>query len=497
MEELDIKDFLRLFFEKKLLIIVITIICILIGGSYSIFLKIPKYKSSTTIALTKVNNSDRTEYIDTRESITQTDVTLNQKLVDTYRIIVKSNAVLEKVVNNLKEMNLTVEELKKNIIVSSVEETEVIEISVININPKDAAKIANEISKVFDEQIREMYKIDNVYTLNVAKVPEKPYNINHIKTVVISAAIGIMISGFYIVIINLFDNTTKSREQVEQSVKVPVIGMLSTDEKNKKENNSSTGKRLLMTKISSKSPLAEAIKALRTNLQFMKKHKGAQTILVTSTLPDEGKSWVSANLAIAFAQAGKKTVIVDADLRKGTLNYIFDLPLTPGLSNYLSGVNIDEEEDLEELLQKTKIENLFAITAGDIPPNPSELLVSEKMQTLIKGLEKCVDIIILDSTPSMLVADAVILSRLANSTILISQYNRTKINDLKQVKDNIEQVGGSVSGIVLNQIPVKGIMYEYSYYGTYGVYGGNRKINDTKRSKKRSNGDERDRNRRK
>lgn len=479
MEELDIKEVLRFFYEKKFLIIIVTLICMLLGGAYSYFLKIPKYKSSTTIALTKVNDSDRTEYIDSRESITQTDVALNQKLVDTYRIIVKSNAVLERVVSNLKEMDLTVEELKKNITVSAVEETEVIEISVVNIDPKAAAKIANEISKVFDEQIREMYKIDNVYTLNVAKVPDKPYNMNHIKTVLLSAIIGIMLSCLYLMIINLFDNTTKSREQIEQSLKIPVLGILSTDEKNKKETN--TGRRLKMMKIDSKSPLAEAIKALRTNLQFMKKHKTAQTILVTSTVPDEGKSWVSANLAIAFAQAGKKTVIVDADLRKGTLNYIFDLPLTPGLSNFLSGVNIDEKEDLDELLQKTRIENLFAITAGDIPPNPSELLVSEKMQTLIKQLEKIVDIIILDSTPSMLVADAVILSRLANSTILISQYNRTKINDLKQVKDNIEQVGGSVSGIVLNQVPVKGAMYEYTYYGAYGSYGGSREVSKKKK----------------
>ena len=208
----------------------------------------------------------------------------------------------------------------------------------------------------------------------------------------------------------------------------------------------------------------------------MKKGKGLQTILVTSTLPSEGKSWVSLNLAVAFAQTGKKTVIIDADMRKETLKYIFNFKMTSGLSNYLSGVNMDEQQNVKSILQETKIENLFAITPGDIPPNPSELLLSERMQTLLKELEEMVDIVIIDGTPSILVSDSVILSRLVSSTVIVSQYNKTKMNNLKQVKESVEQVGGKIGGIILNQVPIKGTIYEYGYGYGYGYYGSSKPL---------------------
>ncbi len=227
----------------------------------------------------------------------------------------------------------------------------------------------------------------------------------------------------------------------------------------------------IITNIDSRSPLSEEIKTLRTNLQFMKPTKGLQSILVTSTLPEEGKSWVTSNLGVAFAQAGKRTVIIDSDMRKGTMHYLFDIMLTPGLSNYLSGVNLDESSTISDVIQKTEIENLSVITSGDIPPNPSELLLNEKMENLLKELENIADVVIFDGTPSMLVTDSIILSRLVNSTIIIAEYNKTKMNNLKQVKEDIEKVGGKVSGVVLNKIPNKGKEYGYGYGYGYGYYG--------------------------
>ena len=227
----------------------------------------------------------------------------------------------------------------------------------------------------------------------------------------------------------------------------------------------------IITNIDSRSPLAESIKTLRTNLQFMRKNKGLQTILVTSTLPSEGKSWVSSNLAVAFAQAGKKTLLIDSDMRKGTAHYIFDLPLTPGLSNYLSGVNMsDNNYHITSVMQETEIENLRVITAGDIPPNPSELIMSDKMKDLFEELEQVADVVIFDGTPSVLVTDAIILSRMVTSTVIIAEYNKTKMTNLKQVKEDIEKVGGKIAGVVLNKIPVKGRGYGYGKYG-YGKYG--------------------------
>lgn len=235
----------------------------------------------------------------------------------------------------------------------------------------------------------------------------------------------------------------------------------------------------IVTNVDSRSPLAEAVKTLRTNLQFMQPSEGLQTVLITSTLPSEGKSWVTSNLAVAFAQTGKKTVIVDADMRKGTMHYLFDLPLTPGLSNYLSGVNLKKNSSISSVLQETEVENLYVITAGDIPPNPSELLLSEKLDKLFKELEKIADIVIFDGTPSLLVTDAMILSRKVNSTIIIAEYNRTKTNNLKQVKEEIEKVGGKVAGVVLNKVPTKGKGYGYGYsYGYSYRYGYDYEYND-------------------
>lgn len=224
----------------------------------------------------------------------------------------------------------------------------------------------------------------------------------------------------------------------------------------------------IITNIDSRSPLAESIKTLRTNLQFMRVGDGMQTILVTSTLPHEGKSWVSSNLAVAFAQAGKRTLLVDSDMRKGTVHYIFDLPLTPGLSNYLSGVNLDYNAKIESVIQKTDINNLFVVTAGDIPPNPSELLLSEKMRRLFIELEKMVDVVIFDGTPSLLVTDAMIISRMVSSTVIIAEYNKTKLNNVKEVKEKIENVGGKVAGVILNKVPSKSSRYGYGYGYRYG-----------------------------
>ncbi|MBR3153148.1 MAG: CpsD/CapB family tyrosine-protein kinase [Clostridia bacterium] len=248
----------------------------------------------------------------------------------------------------------------------------------------------------------------------------------------------------------------------------------------------------IVTSMDSKSPLSESIKTLRTNLQFMKPSKGLQTILVTSTLPTEGKSWVSSNLAVAFAQTGQRTVLIDGDMRKGTVHFLFDSNLTPGLSNFLSGVNLGKDEnkynnynqedekteiekireDIKAVIQETEVENLYVITAGELPPNPSELIMSDRMNALLKGLEEFADVVIFDGTPSALVTDAIILSRMVNSTVIVAEYNKTKMNTLKQVKEDIEKVGGKIAGVVLNKIPEKESAYGYGYSYRYN-YGYN------------------------
>ena len=459
MEELDLKEIVSMFWEKKILIIVLTIICMIVGGIYSYFMMTPEYTATTTIVLTKTEEVASSSTGNATESITQTDVLLNQNLVSTYSEIIKSNNVLRQVMSNLNTLNLNENELRNSVEVTAKEDTEVIEISVVNTNPENATLIANEISKVFADTVSDIYKINNVYILDAAEEPTAPSNINHVRFIIISAAVGIILSCGYVVIRNLFDNTTKKKEEIENMLEVPVLVSL---DKNEGED------KIVIAEKESKSILAESVRTLRTNLQFMGKSKKTQTILVTSTNTDEGKSWVSSNLAAAFAQTGKRTVLVDADMRKGTTNFIFNLPQTPGLSNYLSGVNISDN-GIGEVIQRTAIDNLFVITSGDIPPNPSELILSDKMLKLFEDLETFADVIIFDGTPSSIVTDSIILSRLVDSTVLVAEYNKTKKNDLKQVKESVANVGGKVAGIVLNKIPVKNKKgYGYGYGYAYG-----------------------------
>lgn len=219
-----------------------------------------------------------------------------------------------------------------------------------------------------------------------------------------------------------------------------------------------------------KSPVSEVFRTLRTNIQFMNTNKNLKTLLLTSTVPEEGKSLVAANLAATFAQANKRVVLIDCDMRKGRQHNIFGTSPRPGLSNYLSGISSDggeSETDLAKYIRSTGVENLYLIPAGNIPPNPSELIASEKMVNLLRELEELCDIVILDGTPSLIVTDAVILSRFVDSTIIVTAQNRTKIDDLNKVKKDIDNVGGKIAGVVINRIEVNSKQYQdrYYYYG--------------------------------
>ena len=226
-------------------------------------------------------------------------------------------------------------------------------------------------------------------------------------------------------------------------------------------------KKELIVQRNPKSPIAEMFRTLRTNIQFMNSKKELKTILVTSTMPGEGKSWVSANLAITFAQTGKRVCIIDADMRKGRMANLFQTDLIPGLSNYLSGIDNkgkDEELDIIKHIKATEIDNLFLIPAGNVPPNPAELLGTETTVKMLDKLKEIFDVIILDGTPAMLVTDALILSRIADTTILVASHKSTKKDDLEKIKKAIENVGGKIAGVVLNKVQINSKAYETSYY---------------------------------
>ena len=226
-------------------------------------------------------------------------------------------------------------------------------------------------------------------------------------------------------------------------------------------------KKEIITETDPKSPVSEIFRALRTNLQYMKRKSGCQTILYTSTIQGEGKSFVALNTAVTFAQAGKNVLIIDADMRRPRQHKVFETIQYPGLSNYLSGVDPDDnfkKIKLDECIKKTTVDKLYIMPAGVIPPNPSELLETPKLPRLIEKLEQVFDIVIIDGAPCLLVTDSTILSRYADSTVLVVASGKARIDDLKEAKARIQHVGGNLVGIVLNRVRTTKSKYESKYY---------------------------------
>lgn len=217
--------------------------------------------------------------------------------------------------------------------------------------------------------------------------------------------------------------------------------------------------RTLIARDQVKSPITEQYRTIRTNMQFSAIDEDLRSVLVTSTGPSEGKSLTTANLAIVFAQQGKKVLLIDADLRKPTVHYTFRLNNTFGLSNYLVG-----DYELEKTVQKTNVDNLDIMTCGPIPPNPSELLGSKSMKKLLENSQEIYDIVIFDTPPVLAVTDSQILSNLVDGVLLVVRSKQTEKEAAKRAKDLLEKADANILGAVLNDRDVKEGGYYY-YYG--------------------------------
>ena len=220
----------------------------------------------------------------------------------------------------------------------------------------------------------------------------------------------------------------------------------------------------------SKFHISEAYKTLRTNILFSTGDVGCKSYAITSAIPGEGKTTTAINLAITFAQTEKKVVIIDADLRKPKLHKYFDLENKIGLSNVLSGVYEGSDKDY---IQETGVENMHLISSGHIPPNPIELLSSDKMQELIKELEESFDFIIFDTPPINIVSDALVLSKSITGYILVARSNYTEYQALSTAMSNFELANIKPLGVVLNDFSRKKTKYgggKYKYKTYYNYY---------------------------
>ncbi len=460
MEEINLKEFWQYYKKYILGIIIICLISVILTLVYNIAFKTPKYSTYTTIVLVKDESSSETDVIN------QSDITLNQKLVSTYREIIKSRLVLNQVIERLK-LDYTYDKLYDEIKVEAKDETEILKITVTDDDANMASSIANEIAVVFDKEVTQIYNINNVSIIDTALVPTKPSNDNAFRDAILAIMLSFVGCSAIVFVVFYFDDTLREVETIETDLKMPVVAKVYKD----------ANKMDLIVDKRPNAASSESIRTLRTNLQFSSVDSELKTVLVTSSLPGEGKSFVSANLAAAFAQAGKRVLLLDCDLRKGRQQDIFKVSGKRGLSNLL----IEDIKNFGEYIHATRVENLFIIPRGVFPPNPSELLNSKKNQALLDMLKKHFDIIILDGAPIVGLADSLILSSMVDQVLLVASINHTPKTEILNTKKNLENVGAKICGVVANNVVArKGHYGNYYYY--YGYTDDGKKVKRVRKS---------------
>jgi succinoglycan biosynthesis transport protein ExoP len=300
-----------------------------------------------------------------------------------------------------------------------------------------------------------------VNTINVvepAMAPTTPIGPNKLMTVLLAAAIGLVLAVSAAFLLEYLDDTIKTPEDVTKMMSLTTLGAISRIPGEKLAEK-------LITVAHPKAPVSEAYRVLRTNLQFSSLDKPLKTLVVTSPNPTEGKSTTVANLGVVMAQAGKAVILVDADLRRPILHRIFGVENREGLTDVL----LDETPNLDGHLKPTGVENLLLLNTGSLPPNPSELLGSQRMGALIERLKEQADVVLFDSPPSLAVTDASVLATQTDGVLVVADVGRTRRSFARQGSEQLRQVGANLVGVVLNRLkPGRGGYYYYYYYYYYG-----------------------------
>jgi len=309
------------------------------------------------------------------------------------------------------------------------------------------------------QQIRlaEVQATNNVVVVKPAVPPQTPIRPRTTTNVLLAAVVGAMIAAGAAFLIEYLDDTIKSPDDVARVSGLSTLGAIA-------RLKDAGAQRQLIAWMSSKAPESEAYRTLRTNIQFSSVDKPIRTLVVTSSGPSEGKSTTAANLAIVMAQTGQKVVLVDADLRRPVLHKTFGVPNNVGITTALLA---GDDVDLQSYLQPTEIDNLMILTSGPIPPNPSELLGSQRMKNVIDRLAQAADIVIFDTPPVLVVTDAAVLSRQTDGVLLIADAGGTREPALAHAVEELRKTGANILGVALNRLDSRSRGYYYYYYYYY------------------------------
>ena len=464
MEEISLRELFFILRKWIALILVLFIIAVAVAGGVSYFILEPEYQTFTTLMVGKPKDYQA------ENKIEYNDLMLNQKLVSTYGEIVKSGVVTNKVIENL-DLDLSYNAFRNKVSVNLVKDTEIIRIQVTDNDPVLAANIANETANVFMDSVKSIMKVENVQVIDKAQTPSSPIKPRPILNMAIAGVLALMSGVFLAFLIEYLDNTIKTADDVEKYLELPVLGAIP---KLKDEDSK------LIAITNPKSPVSEAFRTLRTNIQFSSIDKEMKTIIITSSSPSEGKSIISANLASIIAQGDKKVLLIDCDFRKPRVHKNFRISNLEGITNVLMG-----EMVLSEVVYKYEaLGNLNVLTSGPIPPNPAELLGSKRMKDFLEEIKKDYDMIILGTPPVGLVTDSAVLSTIADGLIYVTAVGQTDVEVIKRAKELLDKVDANIIGVVLNKIPIEGrSYYKYQYY-QYSNYYGEDDLDGNKRRKR-------------
>ena len=461
-DPVELRDYIRILQKSWVLIAVLLFIGIGAAAGYSI-VQTPKYSSSAKVFVSTSGGSTVSDL--------QQGNTFTQQRVKTYADLTTTPIVLLPVINELG-LNLSSTELANTITASAPLDTTLIEISVTNVDAALSAEIATAVSENLAKAVNNIETASTtpgaespvkLTLVQHAEVPQVPVSPNVPLNIALGALLGLALGVGLAVLKEVLDNRIRNERDIELLSDAPILGGIVFDPK--------ATERPLIVHDDPRSPRAESFRTLRTNLQFLDVNRENRSFVITSSIQGEGKSTTVANLAITLADAGARVLLIDADLRRPRLHEYLGLEGAVGLTDLLIG-----RAEPSDVIQPWGKGDLFVLPAGKIPPNPSELLGSEALVTLLAEFNRAFDIVLFDSAPLLPVTDGAILARLVGGTIVVCAAGKTHKGQLKGALANLANVDTPVSGIVITMLPTKGPdaygygRYGYSYgYGDTGV----------------------------
>lgn len=450
---MSLQDFAKLLVGRWITVVVVTLIGIF-GALALSWLTTPLYQASARLFVSTNSGSSLSDIYQGNR--------LSQERVVSYAQLLMGQTLAQRTIDKLG-LDESAQELQGHIKASVKPDTVLIDVRVLDESPVKARDIANTLSEEFVVMVRELETPPGddvrpearVVVEQRASIPTAPVVPKTTRNIAGGLAVGLLLGIGVAVLRDSLDNTVKHREILEGITKVGLVGSIPLD----KERRT----RPAIAFDNENSGIAEAFRKLRTNLQFLRVDNPPRVIVLTSSLPREGKSTTAINVALALAEGEKNVVIVDGDLRRPTLAKYLDLVGSVGFSTVLSG-----RASLDEALQKTRFPGMTVLTAGAIPPNPSELVGSESARNVLRDLREQFDYVIVDSTPLLAVTDAAVLAAGADGVLIVTRFGQTKREQLTHAVESLESVGAPLLGAVFTMLPTRGrsqYSYHYAYYG--------------------------------